>query len=113
MALETLMGVEKIGNFEVKIVEWEQPENNFIEINHKHNAITFKIQNGPIKEAGLNGCQVDTIIDVAKLMIEGLNNKFPCLENELAIEKLSGALLALKIRKKNREERGVEGLSKE
>ena len=35
----------------------------------------IKIQNGPIKENGVNGCQVDTIIEATKAIIEGLNKK--------------------------------------
>lgn len=30
MALEILKGIEKIGGFEVKEVEWNQPESNYI-----------------------------------------------------------------------------------
>lgn len=112
MALETLKGVEKIGGFEVKRVEWKQPEGNYIEVNDSCNAITFKIQNGPIKEKGVNGCQVDTIIETAKTMLEGLNNKFPCRENACAITKLDEALHWLEHRRKEREKRGVEGYSK-
>ncbi len=41
MALKTLKDVKEIGGFEVKEVEWNQPDGNFIEVNHKSNAITF------------------------------------------------------------------------
>lgn len=113
MALETLKGVTKINTFDVKRVEWEQPEDNFIEINDKHNAITFKIQNGPIKENGVNGCQVDTLIHAAKKIIEGLNNNFPCRENSIVITKLDEAIHWLDHRKKDRKARGVEGFNKD
>lgn len=109
MALETLAGIEEIGGFKVERVEWNHPKENFIEINDKENAITFKIQNGPIKENGVNGCQVDSVIEAAKLMIEGLNKKYPCRENAVAITKLDEALLWLMKRKIDREKRGVEG----
>ena len=59
----------------------------------------------------MNGCQVDTLIEAAKLIIEKLNEKFPCEENGMAIMKLGQALLALDSRKKNREAREVEGKS--
>jgi hypothetical protein len=111
MALETLKDVEDIGGFEVKRVTWKQPDANFIEVNDEYNAITFKIQNGPIKEKGLNGVQVDQLIQTAKIMIEGLNKKFPCRENACAITKLDEALLWLLGRRINREARGVEGTS--
>lgn len=111
MALETLKDLNRVGIYEVKRVTWKQPETNYIEVNDEHNAITFKIQNGPIQEAGLNGCQVDTIIEVAKVMVEGLNKKFPSRENAVAITKLDEALMWLEKRRKDRESRGVEGTS--
>lgn len=112
MALETLKNLKIVGGYEVKRVTWKQPDNNFIEINDECNAITFKIQNGPIKECGLNGCQVDTLIEVARLMLTGLNNAFPCRENATAITKLDEALLWLYKRRSDREERNVEGFNK-
>ena len=134
MALETLKEVEEIGGFKVidmnKIRE-SNPEMfrpdgsmiyhlfdekirpfNFIYVRHDVNSISFNIQNGPIKEVGLNGCQVDTLIETAKVMIEGLSRKFPCRENAMAITKLEEALLWLRKRKQDREARGVEGFSK-
>ena len=100
MALETLKDLEEIGGFAVKRIVWKQPEGNYIEINDDANALTFKIQNGPIKEVGVNGCQVDTLIETAKLIIKGLNEKFPCDENEVAISCLNLALKSLSSGKK-------------
>ena len=112
MALETLDGIEEIGGFAVKRIVWKQPEGNYIEINDDANALTFKIQNGPIKEVGVNGCQIDTLIETAKLIIKGLNENFPCRENSIVITKLDEALLWLNKRKMDREKRGVEGFNK-
>ena len=112
MALETLKGITEIDGFEIKRIEWNQPKDNFIEINDKHNSIKFRIQYGPIKEVGLNGVQIDQLISTAKIIIEGLNGKFACRENSIAITKLEEALMWLEKRKKNREKRGVEGFSK-
>ena len=113
MALETLKGVKQIDGFNVS--EYTSPddyalrENNFIHVDHSKNEITFKIQNKPVKEAGVNGCQVDTIIAAAKHILERLNDNFPCRENSVAITKLDEAMLWLMKRTKDREERGVEG----
>lgn len=109
MALETLKGVSHIRGHEIKRVVWNQPVANHIEVNDAHNAITFKIQNGPVKESGVNGCQVNEVIAVAKKIIEGLNNKFPCRENSVAITKLDEALMWLDKRTADRVERAVEG----
>lgn len=134
MALETLKGVSKIGGFSVVVMDelrekhpekfnesgamdWQWFEkdvrpHNFIYVRNDKNSLSFTIQNGPVKEFGVNGCQVDTIIEAAKTILEGLNKGFPCRENACAITKLDEALHWLEARKKDREARAVEGLSK-
>jgi hypothetical protein len=124
MALETLKGIEQIGGFEVMQkrpenedgqVNWklfdEMRKTKPIYVDHDVNMISFRIQNGPIKEVGVNGCQVDTLIEASKLIIEGLNKNFPCIENEMIIEYLGRALYWSNLRKLDREKRQVEGTS--
>jgi hypothetical protein len=131
MALETLKGVEEIGGFKVidlnearELPDFKTPEGMFdwnkydevrkqypIGITHSENMISFRIQNGPIKEVGQNGCQLDTLIHTARIMLQNMNEKFPCRQNELAIEGLNDALGWLEERKWDREKRGVEGTS--
>lgn len=122
MALETLKGIHQIGGFNVtrgkpELMTWDDFDKHRvfypILITDKQNMISFKIQNGPIKEVGVNGCQVDTLIEAAKLIIEELNEKFPCIENYAAIQMLSLALDWLEARKRDREKRCVEGMSHE
>ena len=72
-------------------------------------SVTFTGQHGPINEVGLNGCQIDDMIQFARLTLEVFNAKFPCRENSLAITKLQEAEMWLLQRKLNREARGVEG----
>ncbi len=134
MALETLKGVSKIGGFDVVVMDdlraqfpekfnesgamdykWFEKDVRplkHVYIRNDVNSISFTIQNGPIKEKGVNGCQVDTLIHAAKTILEGLNNNFPSRENACAITKLDEAIHWLDARTKNREARGVEGLSK-
>lgn len=133
MALETLKEVTKIGGFDVVVMDelrtkhpekfnesgamdykWFESEirpKHHIFIRHDVNSLTFSIQNGPVKENGCNGCQVDTVIEAAKIMIAGLNEKFPCRENALAITKLEEAMMWLEKRRQNRVVQGVEGTS--
>ena len=133
MALETLEGVGTIGGFDVVVMDtlrenypekfnesgamnwqWFEKEirpNSFIYVRNDKNSISFTIQNGPIKEVGVNGCQVDALIHAARIIIDGLNKKHPCRENALAITKLDEAIMWLDARKKEREARGVEGTS--
>lgn len=111
MALETLKDVKEIGGFEIGRYEFGEQEylDKFIVIFEKENAIGFKLQNGPIKEVGVNGCQVDTMIEAAKMIIGKLNEKFPCIENQNALCRIDEVLFWLWKRKYNREKRGVEG----
>lgn len=135
MALETLKGVSKIGNYNLVVMDelrekfpekfnesgamdykWFEKDirpYNFIYVRHDVNSLSFTIQNGPVKEVGVNGCQVNEIIEAAKTILEGLNKNFPCRENASAITKLDEALMWLEKRTKDREKRGVEGLNKQ
>jgi len=135
MALETLKGIKKIGAFGVVVMDelrekfpekfnasgvmdysWFEKDirpENFVYVRRDVNSVSFTIQNGPVKMVGVNGCQVDTVIEAAKLILEGLNKAFPCRENSVAITKLDEALMWLDKRKRDREARGVEGLNKE
>jgi len=109
MALETLKGVGEIGGYKV----WQKMKTAYVTIDDRTNTIAFRIQDGPIKERGVNGCQVDTLIHAAKMIIEGLNKKFPCRENSMAITNLDASILWLEKRKSDREKRGVEGFNKD
>ena len=109
MALKTLENIEEIGGFGVNHEPQVSRNGKFIHINHDTNTIVFTIQNGAIKENGVNGCQIDTIIETAKIILTGLNKNFPCEENEIAIKHLRLSLEMLRRRKQDRENRGVEG----
>ena len=119
MSLNTLKNIEKIGGFKVVRkrgeLTWEEfdekREEYPINITEEKGMISFKLQDGPIKEVGVNGCQVDTIIETAKKILEGLNKEFACRENSLAITKLEESLHWLQHRKQDREKRSVEGTS--
>lgn len=134
MAIKTLEGVKEIDGFSVVVMDklreqfpekfnesggmdykWFEKEirpHNFVYVRNDVNSLAFTLQDGPIKEKGINGCQVDTVVEAATLIIKGLNEKFPCRENAIAITKLEEALMWLRLRKQNREKRGVEGENK-
>lgn len=133
MALDTLKGIKEVGGEKIIVMDelreqypekfnesgamdWQWFEkdirpNAFIYVRNDKNSVSFTIQNGPIKEVGKNGCQVDHLMYVALEMLSGLNRKFPCVENERAISSLADSLKHLADRKANREKRGVEGTS--
>lgn len=134
MALETLQGVTEVNGEKIIVMDdlkTQYPEKfsketsqmdyawfekdirpfNFIYVRNDVNSLSFTLQNGAIKEVGKNGCQVVDIIAVAKIIIEGLNAKYPCVENQQTIAHLQDALDAQTARTKNREDRNVEGTS--
>ena len=131
MALETLKGVEQIDGFNLIDLDAAKTDSQFFDTNgnfdwenfdmyrqdfpvsicHSQNMISFKLQKGPVKEVGLNGCQVDTIIAAALRIVEGLNENYPCDENKEVISFLAAALTTLENRRLNIERRGVEGFA--
>lgn len=86
-------------------------EVNWPQVHGEPSSVQFTIQSGPVKEFGVNGCQIDDVIAWAKEKIEGFNATFPCRENAVVITKLDEALMWSAKRKTDREKRGVEGTS--
>jgi hypothetical protein len=84
-------------------------ESGWPQVHGEPSTVTFQVQSGPIKEFGVNGCQVDDVVAWAKEKIEGFNAAFPCRENAIVVTKLDEALLWLGKRKADREKRNVEG----
>jgi len=133
MGLETLKGVDEIGGFKVinmdtlrdkypdkfnesGLMDWEWFEkdirpNYFIYTRHDKHSLSFTMQTKPIKEVGLEGVQVDTLVEAAKYMYEGFQKKFPCRETAMMITKLDECLMWSMKRKLDREKRGVEDKS--
>jgi len=84
-------------------------EEGWPQVHGQTSTVTFQIQSGPIKEFGVNGCQIDDVIAWVKDKIEGFNKAYPCRENSVIITKLDEALLWSLKRKMDREKRQVEG----
>jgi hypothetical protein len=56
-----------------------------------------------------NGTTIEAVLDVLIDRLKGLNERFSCRENALAITKLQEANMWLNERTRERKERGVEG----
>jgi hypothetical protein len=70
-------------------------------------------QNGPIKEAGLNGITQEVLLAIVIDRLRSFQSgPFPCQENENALKYCELALRELKIRTERRLARGVEGQTK-
>lgn len=100
MFLSRLSGVSKIGEFNVcehskdsivKVVHCDQ----LIVIDHSDDSIKFDMQQGSIAENGVNGCDIKTLIQTAKMMLEKTNQAHSNEWIYEATEKLSDALFAL------------------
>jgi len=72
--------------------------------------IDIKFQLGPVKEVGVNGTQIERVLEVLKERLEGFQNgDFRCRTNALAITKIEEAIMWLEERTKVRIAQGVEG----
>lgn len=70
-------------------------------------------QEGPIKEAGINGVMNEDLIAMIITRLQHFQKtEFACRENALAITKLEEALLWLRKRTMKREMKGIEGTHK-
>lgn len=71
---------------------------------------TLKFQNGPIKEAGLNGLtNEDLLLIVADRLRSFQESKFSCMENARALDSTIEALAHLNSRTQRRNTQGIEG----
>ncbi|PEP08206.1 hypothetical protein CN577_11600 [Bacillus toyonensis] len=72
--------------------------------------IDIKFQEGPIQTNGVNGAQIEHVINVLVERLQGFQDGgYPCRENALAITKLEEARLWLSERTRKRKQQGVEG----
>lgn len=72
----------------------------------------IQFQNGPLKEAEVNGCQQEDLLAVVIDRLQSFQGgPFPCRENAIALTKCEEALHWLEHRTKDRVERDVEGES--
>lgn len=69
----------------------------------------IKFQNGPVPENGVNGLTNEALLAVLIHRTKHLDGKFPCRENEQAINCMEHALAHLEARTYRRQQRGVEG----
>lgn len=70
----------------------------------------LKFQNGPIREAGVNGLTHETLLAVLQDRLEGFQSgPYATADNAEALEHIRGAMECLHRRTKERLARGVEG----
>ena len=75
--------------------------------------ILINFQDGPVKEAGVNGIFVEDLLTIAVARLKHFQSgEFPSERNEQAIKFIKSAHHILNERTRERVKRGVEGLSK-
>lgn len=82
----------------------EQPD-DFVLRDNLH----VKFQSGPVKDHGVNGVQVEDVLNIALDRIRFLNAKQSCRENACAITNIEQGLHWLEARTAKRQKLGVEG----
>jgi len=76
-------------------------------------ACNVNFQDGPIKEAGVNGIHNEDLIAIVIDRMRGFQSgDYACRDNDLALTKLEESLFWLRNRTNEREARGVEGTNK-
>lgn len=74
--------------------------------------IEINFQKNPIQEVGVNGISMEALLAIVVDRLEGFQSgEYACEENQHALDSVRSALIALKIRTRERCERGVEGTS--
>lgn len=70
----------------------------------------ISFQNGPVKEAGVNGISQEALLAILIDRLRGFQSgQFACRENAIALTHLEDALMWLQKRTRDRLARGVEG----
>lgn len=73
-------------------------------------AVDLHFQNGPVKEAGVNGVTHEALLAVLIDRLRGFQvGRYACRENAVALTHLETALMWLQKRTRDRLARGVEG----
>lgn len=73
----------------------------------------IRFQDGPIKEAGVNGISNEALLAVVEDRLVGFQSgQYACRENAIALTKIQEAMMWLQKRTRDREARGVEGTHK-
>lgn len=87
-----------------------RPFDSFNEELNADPCVYISFQNGPIKEAGVNGITHETLLAILIDRMEGFQSgQYACQQNEFALACLRNAQSVLKERTQQRLARGVEG----
>lgn len=100
-------------NHQYRLATIDQPDDPIPDGRFGHKATdrgVVRFQNGPIKEAGVNGISNEALLAIVEDRLKGFQSgKFACRENALALTKIQEAMQWLHFRTRDRVSRQVEG----
>jgi len=113
MTLKTVRGLVELNGMAVVNIEDELSRQEYLDIikdnyifaNHKTGTLCFRLQDGPIKEVGVNGCQIDHVVAMVRHIISAMNENYPCEENRNVLLSLDSAQYWLEERRRDRSKR--------
>jgi hypothetical protein len=107
---ESLNGLDCETLFAEEDIELEAVVQAGVHDANTHYYVDIKWQEGTVEENGINGTQIEDVIDILVERLQGFQNgAFPCRENALAITHLQEAQNWLYRRTMERKKQGVEG----
>ncbi len=97
--------------YDMRLPGWgRHPSNDPAVVGEQTLCCLVKFQNGPIKEAGVNGVTQEALLAICIDRLRSFQGgKYACRENAIALTKMEEALMWLQKRTRAREVRGVEG----
>ena len=97
MPLEDLKKTDIVGGFFTGHIK--DNGGPFILIDHVDSRISFKLQDGPVEEKGVNGCQIDQLVQVAMQLMIGRDPELTDEFNMSAIGSLKECMAHLENRR--------------
>jgi len=85
---------------------------NSIKVDVENAVICFKIQNGPRREVGVNGVDIDCLAYALRDIIRDLDGQFPDSANIVALSHINSIIDLFDERRTRRMARGVEGFNR-
>lgn len=104
--------IEESGQMDWKFFEENVRPNHHIMTRPEKNSLTVTLMDRPASEGG-RGLQWYEVIELILAIFKGLNDKFPCRENSIAIRKFEEGLMWNRERTRRRIKEGIEGTNKE
>lgn len=96
--------------YEIALLKDVPPKAGCMRSQEATKSIVIEFQNGPIKEAGVNGFTQEALLAIVEDRLLGFQaGQYACRENAIALTHVQEAMMWLQKRTNDRLRRGVEG----